>query len=58
MDNQTNFTSTKFWLTVLVIILAYGLVFVGKLDAKEWLNMALIGAGIYGGLNTVSKFIK
>ena len=51
-----NFKSTKFVGTMAVILLAYGLVFTGKLDAKTWLDMAIAGVGIYGGLNVVQKF--
>lgn len=52
-----NFLSTKFVGTVLVIIMAYGLVWVGKLDAKTWLDMAVLGVGIYAGANVAQKFV-
>lgn len=53
-----NFLSTKFIGTMLVVVMAYGLVFIGKLDAKTWLDMAVVAVGIYGGLNVGQKFIK
>ena len=43
---------------MVVIFLAYGLVFIGKLDAKQWLDMAVVGVGIYAGANVVQKFSK
>ena len=53
-----NLLSTKFIGTMVVIFLAYGLVFIGKLDAKQWLDMAVVGVGIYAGANVVQKFSK
>lgn len=53
-----NLKSSKFILTVLVLAMSYGLVFVGKLDAKSWFEFATIGIGIYSGANVVSKFTK
>lgn len=47
--------SRKFLSTMLVIFMAYGLVFAGKLDAKAWLDMAVIGVGIYAGANVAQK---
>jgi len=55
-------TSRKFIGTLLVVVMAYGLVWVGKLDAKTWLDMSVVAVGIYGGLNvaesTVDKLKK
>jgi hypothetical protein len=51
-----NFKSTKFALTVLVLLLSYVLVFVGKLDAKTWFEFATIGLGLYSGANVLQKF--
>lgn len=52
-----NLLSTKFLGTILVILLAYGLVWVGKLPAETWLNMAVVGVGIYSGANVAQKFV-
>ena len=52
-----NFLSTKFIGTMVVIILAYALVFVGKLEAQTWLEMAVAGVGIYSAANVAQKFI-
>lgn len=52
-----NFKSTKFLLTVLVLVLSYGLVFVGKLDAKSWFDVAVIATGIYASANVIQKFV-
>jgi hypothetical protein len=54
MDN--NLLSTKFILTILVLIMSYVLVFVGKLDAKQWFDVATVAAGLYMGANVVAKF--
>jgi len=51
-------TSRKFVSTILVILLAYGLVFTNKLEAEAWLNMATVAIGLYGGLNVAQKVIK
>ena len=52
-----NWKSTKFIGTMAVIILAYGLVFIGKLEAQIWLEMAVAGVGIYSAANVAQKFI-
>ena len=41
---------------MVVIVMAYILVFIGKLEAKAWLDMAVIGVGIYSGANVAQKF--
>lgn len=51
-----NFLSTKFILTVLVLVLSYVLVQTGKLEVKQWLDMALWFISVYVVGNTVSKF--
>jgi hypothetical protein len=55
-------TSRKFIGTLAVVVMAYVLVFTGKLDAKTWLDMSVVAVGIYGGLNvaesTVDKLKK
>ena len=50
--------SRKFILTVLVLLLSYGLVFAGKLDSKTWFEFATIGIGLYSTANVISKFTK
>lgn len=52
-----NFLSTKFLLTVAVLIMSYILVFVGKMDAKVWFEFACIASGIYATGNVVAKFV-
>jgi hypothetical protein len=51
-----NFLSTKFVLTVLVLVMSYVLVFIGKLEAKQWLDLAVIAGGLYAGANVAQKF--
>jgi len=51
-----NFKSTKFILTCLVMLLSYGLIFVGKLDAKLWFEFAIGSLAIYSTANVVQKF--
>lgn len=53
-----NILSTKFLGAVLVIVLAYVLVFVGKLSANDWLGMSVAAMGIYSGANVIQKFTK
>lgn len=45
----------KFITTMYILTLAYALVFIGKLEAQVWLNMAVIAGGIYGGTNIAQK---
>lgn len=52
-----NFLSTKFISTMCVIIMAYGLVFAGLLDAKDWMDMATVAVGIYAAGNVAQKFV-
>ncbi len=42
-------------MTVGVLLLSYALVFVGKLEAKQWFDSALIAAGIYTVGNVATK---
>jgi hypothetical protein len=51
-----NFLSTKFWGTMAIIIMAYGLVWSGNLDAITWLQMSTAGVGIYSAANVIQKF--
>lgn len=51
-------TSRKFLLTCAVVLLSYALVFSGKLQAKEWLDMAVIAAGIYSAANVANDVLK
>jgi hypothetical protein len=53
-----NFLSTKFISTLVVIVMAYALVFAGKLDAKDWMDMATVAVGIFTAGNVVQKFVK
>jgi hypothetical protein len=55
---KDNFLSTKFIGTMVVIVLAYGLVFVGKLDAKSWLELAVASVGIFSAANVAQKFVQ
>lgn len=50
--------SRKFLLTVLVLILSYVLVIIGKVDAKEWMTMAIVAAGIYSGANVADGLVE
>ena len=50
--------SRKFIGSMAVVILAYGLVFTGKLEAQVWLNMATVVMGIYTVGNVTQKAIK
>jgi uncharacterized membrane protein len=55
-EDMDNFKSTKFVLTVLVLLMSYALVFTGKLDAKQWFDVATVAAGLYIGGNVIQKF--
>lgn len=60
MDNKdtgSSLLSTKFILTVLVLIMSYVLVLVKMLDALEWFKWAVGLAGIYGTANVLSKIV-
>lgn len=52
----TIFQSTKFWMTLIVLVLSYILVFVGKLEAKTWFEFATVGLGLFAGANVIEKF--
>jgi hypothetical protein len=47
--------SRKFISSILVVILAYGLVFTGKLSAEVWLNMSVVTLGLYQVGNIATK---
>lgn len=53
-----NLMSTKFIGSMSIIIMAYGLVFAGLLDATTWLELATAVVGIYSTANVVQKFSK
>lgn len=53
---DNNLLSTKFLLACAVLLMSYGLVFVGKLDAKSWFEWATAVTAIYGTANVVQKF--
>lgn len=62
MDNKygerlESLLGTKFVGTCIVIILAFVLVLMNKLDAQTWMTVATIGFGIYSGANVVQKFV-
>jgi len=48
--------SRKFILTVLVLGMSYALVWGGKMEAKQWFDVAVIAGGLYIGGNVVQKF--
>ncbi len=56
-ENTVNLLSTKFLLTVLVLILSYILVLVKMLEALEWFKWAVGLAGIYSTGNVLSKLV-
>ena len=51
-------TSRKFIGTLAVVVMAYGLVWVGKLEAKVWLDMAVVAMGIYLGANVAESTVS
>ncbi len=51
-----NWLSTKFILTVAVLVMSYVLVFVGKMEAQTWFEFACIASGIYASANVAQKF--
>ena len=51
-----NFKSTKFVLTVLIMLLGYGLVFASKLDPQKWFEFAVGTLAIYSTANVAQKF--
>jgi heme/copper-type cytochrome/quinol oxidase subunit 4 len=50
--------SRKFLLSLLLTVLSFVLVLVGKLTSKEWTDFVMVVAGIYATSNVASKFIK
>ena len=63
MDNKykeriDSLLGTKFVGTCIVVLLAFVLVLIGKLDAQTWMTVATIGFGIYSGANVVQKFVE
>ena len=53
-----SFGSTKFLMTIAVLVMSYVLVFVGKLEAKTWFEFACVASGIYATGNTIGKFAQ
>jgi heme/copper-type cytochrome/quinol oxidase subunit 4 len=50
--------SRKFLLSLLLTILSFILVLIGKLTAKEWTDFVMIVAGIYATSNVATKIVK
>jgi hypothetical protein len=46
----------KFVYAILVVVLGFVLVFIGKVTAEDWMNFASIVGGIYVIGNIVSQF--
>ena len=55
---KTPFLSRKFLFSLLLTILSFVLVLIGKLTPKEWTDFVMIIAGIYATSNVASKFTK
>lgn len=55
---MSDLTSRKFLLTILVLVMSYALVILGKVDAKEWMTIAVIASGIYSGANVMSDYVN
>jgi hypothetical protein len=53
-----NLLSSKFLLTLLVVILTFVLLLLGKVEATLWEEVALIGLGVYTAGNVASKFLN
>ena len=58
MEENTPLLSRKFLLSLLLIVLSFVLVLVGKIEAKEWTDFVMVVAGIYATSNVASKFAK
>jgi heme/copper-type cytochrome/quinol oxidase subunit 4 len=52
------FLSRKFLFSLLLTILSFVLVLIGKLTPKEWTDFVMIVAGIYATSNVATKFAK
>lgn len=51
-----NFKSTKFWMNLIALLGAYFLVWAGKVEARDWMTMAVAASGIYTAGNVIEKF--
>jgi len=61
INNKTKtnpFLSRKFLFSLLLTILSFVLVLIGKLTPKEWTDFVMIVAGIYATSNVATKFAK
>lgn len=58
MENENPLLSRKFLLSLLLIVLSFVLVLVGKIEAKDWLDFSIFLSGIYTVGNVSSKFVK
>jgi heme/copper-type cytochrome/quinol oxidase subunit 4 len=52
------FLSRKFLFSLLLTILSFVLVLIGKLTPKEWTDFMMMVAGIYATSNVATKFAK
>lgn len=52
------FKSRKFVISVAVMVMAYVLVFVGKLEGRAWFEWAVGLVGVYGAANVVEGLKK
>lgn len=50
------FSSTKFWLTVGIIVLTFVLVVINKAGVELWEEVCLIALGVFTAGNVASKF--
>lgn len=55
MLQDTNFKSTKFWMTVYILTLSFVLVLLEYLPAKDWFAWATVGSIGYLTANVVQK---
>ncbi len=58
MEENSPLLSRKFLLSLLLIVLSFVLVLVGKLGTKEWTDFVMIISGIYTIGNVSSKFVE
>jgi len=56
MENLKPFLSRKFLFCLLLTILSFVLVLVGKLTPKEWTDFTMVVGSIYILGNSISKF--
>ena len=58
MEENSPLLSRKFLLSLLLVILSFVLVLIGKLTSKEWIDFVMVISGIYTLGNVSSKFVK